>query len=591
MIEPRIYRAAFVPALIAVVVAMFSLQSRPPPLPQGLAADVLFDGRLTVPAIDRIVAAAPDRRPGTTGDLRTAALVARTLGARGFAVERDRFRAQGKQLVNVIGRRAGKTQRQIVVVAARDARSVPDATGSASDTAALFELARVFQGRPTQKTLVLASVDGSTLGELGVRRLAGELGGRRAVDGVIVLSELGARLRSGSSIVAWSNDSSRTNIGLERTLAESVRVELGGAGPSARLGGQLARLGFPVGIGGQGVLLESGYDAVRLSGSGELPPKGPGRLSALDEARLGALGRAVLRTVSALDQGPPPRHGPPTYVTVAGQVLAGWAVSMLAFALLFPALLAAVDAFARARRRHHPVRPWLGLIGARALSLVAVVAVAQLLGAFGAIPDPPAAVPPAQNPLDGGAIAVLLCLTALGAALWWASRRLAVRGNPVLRDPGEPGAACAAALVLDAAALALWVVNPYAALLLVPAVHLWMLATLTGERPGRGARLVLVGVGSLPIVAVVGYYLVRLSIDPVSGLWYLLVLVSGDSVGILTALIGCAVLAVLGTVVWIARRPDRATAAGRPAENARVYPLGREAGSEALGETGSTLRG
>ncbi|HYY22262.1 MAG TPA: hypothetical protein VE780_10330, partial [Thermoleophilaceae bacterium] len=88
-----------------------------------------------------------------------------------------------------------------------------------------------------------------------------------------------------------------------------------------------------------------------------------------------------------------------------------------------------------------------------------------------------------------------------------------------------------------------------------------------------------------------GYYLVRLSIDPVSGLWYLLVLVSGDSVGILTALIGCAVLAVLGTVVWIARRPDRATAAGRPAENARVYPLGREAGSEALGETGSTLRG
>jgi hypothetical protein len=590
VIEPRIYRAAFVPALIAVVVAMFSLQSRPPPLPQGLAADVLFDGRLTVPVIDRIVAATPDRRPGTTGDRRTAALVARTLVARGFAVERERFSAEGKQLVNVIGRRAGKSSSQVVVVAGRDARSVPDATGSASDTAALLELARVLQGRPTQKTLVLASVDGSTLGELGVKRLAGELGGPRAVDGVIVLSELGARLRSGSSIVAWSNDPSRTNIGLERTLAESVRLELGRAGPSARASGQLARLGFPVGIGGQGVLLEAGYDAVRLTGSGELPPEGPGRLSALDEARLGGLGRAALRTVSALDEGPPPRHGPPTYVTVAGQVLAGWAISMLGFVLLFPALLATIDAFARARRRRHPVGPWLRLLGARALSLVAVGAAAQLLGAFGAIPDPPAPVPPGQNPLDGGAIAVLVCLTALGTGLWWAGRRLVVRGNPVLRDPGEPGAACAAALVLGAAALVLWVVNPYAALLLVPAVHLWMLATLSGERPRRGARLFLVGVGLLPIVAVAAYYLVRLSIDPVTGLWYLLLLVSGDSVGILTALIGCAVLAVLGTVLWIARRPDRETAAGRPAEGAHVYPLPRDAGPGALRRTGS-LRG
>ena len=40
MIEPRIYRAAFVPALLAVVLTMFSFQSRPGPLRQGLPADV-----------------------------------------------------------------------------------------------------------------------------------------------------------------------------------------------------------------------------------------------------------------------------------------------------------------------------------------------------------------------------------------------------------------------------------------------------------------------------------------------------------------------------------------------------------------------
>ncbi len=51
----------------------------------------------------------------------------------------------------MIGRRAGRSQRQIAIVAARDARAVPDAVGSAADTAALLELARVFQGRPTQR--------------------------------------------------------------------------------------------------------------------------------------------------------------------------------------------------------------------------------------------------------------------------------------------------------------------------------------------------------------------------------------------------------------------------------------------------------
>ena len=44
MIEPRIYRAAFIPALLAVVLVMFSLENRPKPVPQGLAADVVFDG-------------------------------------------------------------------------------------------------------------------------------------------------------------------------------------------------------------------------------------------------------------------------------------------------------------------------------------------------------------------------------------------------------------------------------------------------------------------------------------------------------------------------------------------------------------------
>ena len=157
MIEPRIYRAAFVPTVLAVVLVMFSFESRPPPLPQGLAADVLFEGRQAAATTRQIVAGGRDRRAGTPGDMALAARLRRTLQARGFAVESDRFERDGKDLVNVIGRRAGKSRRQIVVLAARDASGVPDATGSAADTAALFELSRVFEGRPSSKTLVPVS--------------------------------------------------------------------------------------------------------------------------------------------------------------------------------------------------------------------------------------------------------------------------------------------------------------------------------------------------------------------------------------------------------------------------------------------------
>ena len=85
MIEPRIYRAAFVPALLAVVLTMFSFQSRPGPLRQGLPADILFDGNQAAVLAGRIAAQEPDRRAGSAGDRATAQLVADTFAARGFA--------------------------------------------------------------------------------------------------------------------------------------------------------------------------------------------------------------------------------------------------------------------------------------------------------------------------------------------------------------------------------------------------------------------------------------------------------------------------------------------------------------------------
>src|SRR5215207_503788 len=79
VIEPRVYRAAFVPALLVLVLAAFSLESRPRPLPQGLAADVLFDGNLAAQAAAQIADRRPNRKAGSLGDRGMAADVATQL--------------------------------------------------------------------------------------------------------------------------------------------------------------------------------------------------------------------------------------------------------------------------------------------------------------------------------------------------------------------------------------------------------------------------------------------------------------------------------------------------------------------------------
>jgi hypothetical protein len=564
VIEPRIYRAAFVPALLAVVLTMFSFQSRPRPLPQGLAADVLFDGNQAGELAERIAAEAPDRRPGSRGNLATAELVANAFAERGFGggpdggPELQRFAHAGKDLVNVIGRRAGSSRRQVVIVAARDAAETPEVPGSAADTAALMQFARVYQGRPSEKTLVLASVDGSNLGEVGARQLVEALPTPDFVDAVLVISDLGAGEADGPFLQAWSNDSRRAGIGLQRTLAESVRQELGGSAGGSGTLGQLARLSFPIGIGSQGVLLEEGYDAVRLSGSGELPPAGDGPPEALDPDRLGALGRATLRTLSAVDQGPRPEHGPESYVQAVSQVLPGLVLSLLAGSLLLPVLVASVDAFARARRRHVDVLKWLRWLGAWLAPFLAAFAVAELLALVGATPaPPPAPVPPDVLPLDGAALGVMAGLVAAMVLAFLLARWLATRPDPELERPTGLGSGVALALVIAGGSLLLWLANPYAGLLAVPAAHLWMLLAVTRPLPSRRVRGLLIAIGAAPVALVAIYHLFALSLDPLQGAWYLVMLVTGHSVGVVTSLIACVMLAAACATVEAALRwPD-----------------------------------
>ena len=578
------YRAAFVPALLAVVLAMFSLESRPRPLAQGLAADVLFEGELAAASAAQIAGRYRDRRAGRPGDRAAGTLVARELRQRGFSVESDHFTHAGRPLVNVMGRRAGRSRSQVVIVGARDARGVPDVSGSAADTAALLGLARAFEGRPTERTLLLASVDGSTLGDVGAERLARRLGDQELVQAVLVVSDLGSRERRGSLVVAWSNDTGRAGIGLQRTVADSIREELDEEVGATGWIGQVFRLAFPLGIGAQGVFLEQGFESVRISGSGELPGGGQ-----LDQDVLGGLGRATLRAVTALDAGPRPAHGPGSYVTAVSQVMPGWVIQLLAIAFLLPFLVASVDAFARARRRHVAVGPWFRWLGTWIAPFLAALAAAGLLTLAGATPEPPPnPVPPSDNPLDGAAAGVLLGVAAAAALAYLVARALSRRSGD-LTSPAEPGAASALALVAAGAALLLWLVNPYAALVAVPPAHLWMLATLVDPGPPRRARIAMVAVGLLPLLLVALYHLIVLRMDPITGVWYLLLLVSGGAVELSLALLACVGLGCLAATAAIVRAtpdPEPPPAEERPT----VFGPGAHAGPGALGGTESALR-
>ena len=88
MLDVRVYRAAFVPALVALFIAAFSLADRPLPAVTGQSADA-FDGTRTFGAVAppprnsllELGRAFPDRRPGSAGDTGLAARVAAAFAA------------------------------------------------------------------------------------------------------------------------------------------------------------------------------------------------------------------------------------------------------------------------------------------------------------------------------------------------------------------------------------------------------------------------------------------------------------------------------------------------------------------------------
>jgi len=548
VVDLRLYRAAFLPALAAAGALLFSLQSLPAPL-QPLVSPGTFDGQAATRFAHQIAAVAPSRAPGSEGDLKAAAIVERTFrSVRGGQVLSQTFSASAGgsdvPMKNVVLRLPGHSDRVVAVIASRDSTAGPGAATSAAATGALMEMAVELGGVTHGATLLLASTDGGTAGEAGAKQLASGFLDNANVEGAVALAAPGLEQPQGPYLIDSADGPARGGIQLERTaeraLAEQAGVHVTRPGAVQ----QLVRLAIPAGLGEQAPLIARGIDAITLSAGGELPVTAAAA-EALSPATLTRFGRATLDVVLSLDASPTIDHGPSTYIEVGGSIVPGWAIRVLALALILPALVAAVDALARAARQGDAVTA-LRWAAPRALPLVGALIVVWLLALVGIVTRPPFPFEPRSIATGFGEVVVMILVAAVAFAAW----RLLGGNSPPESLDGEAGAS-AIGLLSVAAVLLAWVLNPFLGLLAAPLAHAWVPQARARGRGGLRA-LATIAVAALPLILAGASVATRLHLGG-SAPWQALVAVGDWGVPPLIALAGSLLAGWLAALVVAAR--------------------------------------
>jgi hypothetical protein len=619
MFDGRIYRAAFVPFLFVLVIVGFSLSGQVAPLGSTLAPDA-FNGPRAFAGLQALVKRFPARQPGSAGDNELAAYIAaqlRGLGSAsgtagsgpstpasgesasgtsaaggGFQVSTRQIQAAtiegGRTLTTVIAERPGSTGLSpIVIMAHRDAPK----SGSAaqlSGTAALLELARVFSESETRRTIVLVSTSGGSGGYAGMADFAKH--DSQSPDAAIVLGDLAGSVVHKPFVLPFSNKPQIAPEVLQRTLDGAISQDVGTDSGAPGLASQLAHLTLPLTTGEEAPLNSAGTPAVLVQVSGERGPTAAEKVSA---NRLQNFGKAVLSSIYALDEASNIAPSFAARVSLGHKLLPGWAVRLLALALLLPPLLVGVDALARLRRRREPMRRWLVWTLSGALPFLASALFAILLGALGIVAAPASQLSAGALSADGSVIEATLAtafVLALALLAWPAlARRLALP----LR-PSADGAALAVLLVLLAVASITWIFNPFACLLLVGALHLWLVAVGPGRRPEPWARALAYGaiaLGALPLLLLAIAYARELGLG-VGGLAESAVLaLAGGQLGLFSVLLWSAALGCLFAALLLAPAGEPLAAPGAEGlpEIATRGPASY-AGPGSLGGTESALR-
>jgi hypothetical protein len=592
VLDVRVYRAAFLPALVALFVAAFSLADRPAPLVSPLSADSFrgdraFGGRAPLRnSLTELGRSFPDRSPGSADDAALADRVADTLGAAdrtgrpAFEVTRER----AGEVETVVGVRPGLSSRRVMVVSHRDAHTSPG-LAELSGTSTMLELARLFRARDLRRTLVLVSTSAATQGYTGASAWA-EGVDPRMVDGVLVLGDLASTRTAKPWVVPWSLSLGAAPLALERTVEQALRTEAGPPGGS-RATAQWSRRALPFTVSEQGVVAAAGLPAVLMGVSGERGPE------AGDEVRAGRLerfGRAVLRTVMAIDGAPGGAAfaGGPDGIVTMRNVLPDWAVRLLVGTLLLPAFLTALDGFFRVRRRRLAVVPWLIWLAVAGLPVLLAWAWVRALGLTSALDVPQTPVLPLPAVERSGAVALLS--VALVLALGWFGVRPLILAR--VRGRGSPAAgalAGAMGAVLCVLAAVVWAANPYAAALLLPAAHLWLFAAAPQTRLRGWLGVAAVVAGLLPFALLALAYAQALALNPLELAWISVLGAASGQLSFAAAFVAAAVLACVAALITIMRTRRRAAAEIDP-EPLRTRGPVTYAGPGSLGGTESALR-
>jgi len=555
MLNGRLYRAAFLPFFFALAIAAFSLTAHPRSLASTLAPDA-FDGARASAELGSLAAEFPNRRPGSQADEKLAARISRTLEALGgtagggFTVRTRRFSAQtidGKRtLTTVTAQRPGSTESSpIVILAHRDSAARGGAAAELSGTAALLELARVFAARETKRTIILVSTSGGTGGDAGAADFAAQA--QAPLDAAIVLGDLAGTHERKPFVVPFSDGFGTAPLQLQSTVADAITQETGSASGAPSTIGQLAHLVFPFTVGEQGQLNRSGLPAVLVQVSGE---RGPFAGDAVSSKRLEGFGRAVLSAVDALDAAPDITSTPQTGVLVQRKTFPAWALRLLLATLLLPPLIVTADGLARVRRRGESVGRSLPWALACALPFFACAMFARLLGGSGILGEAPSSpVAPNALPFDWAAARAVLAV-GLVLVLAWLLWPMLLSRLRLRALPDSDAAGIAMLIVLLVVCVAVWVANPFTALLLLPALHLWLLVVSPELRPRPPAALALVAIGLAPLALVVAFYAHQLGLGPGQVAWTAVLLLAGGYVGVPAAILwslafGCAAAATM----------------------------------------------
>jgi hypothetical protein len=567
------YRSMWLALGIPLLLAAFSV-SRPTPLPAPFPP--AFDAASAATLATELARFHPERFPGTPGAAAASQWFREQLVPYGLNVRAHPFAARvpgyGRiELQNLTATVRGRSDRRIVVMADRDNLGLgPGADDNASGTAALIVLARSYATPAARDdvrsgpahTIVFLSTDGGALGAVGAAHYAETESNQ--VDAVINLDTIGGR---GAPALQFAGDRPRsTSATMLRTASVRILEQAGRVPRRPSTLRQLIDLAFPYTLYGHGPFVGRGIAALTLTAGDDAPPApltdvvAPGRFPT---QRLGQIGRAAQTLLGSVDDGiETAGSGGSSFLYFGPRLVRGWAVQLVLVAALLPFVAAAVDLFARCRRRRIRLAPALRSYRSRLAFWVWTGVLFGLFGVLGVWGDGAARPPSPETDFAGDPpLLALGILGSLALAGWFVVRERLLPRRPTTPEE-ELAGETAALLALSVVALLTVATNPFALIFVLPSLHAWLWLPQVRYRP-VWLRAVVLAAGLTGPLLLIGSFALRFELGAKAP-WYVAQLAALGYVPLPSIAIGLAWLAAAAQLA--------AVSAGRYAP----YPGARE---------------